>query len=338
MSNDRTSDTGPIEGGREQITDKYVVKNSLPEPVGDAESTGPFSPNTDVNFVSSAPLQGARIPVLLPLRGPTPEKLYILDRQETWIGRSPEAEIHLKDHLVSRLHARIIWENSTRPTEFPRCVLIDGGSRNGTFVNRRRVNSEPLSDGDRIVIGATLFAFLVKDTLELDYDSRVLHRATTDSLTFVSSRVAFEEAAVQAMAIAERQQHPLTLCLLDIDRFKQINDELGHLTGDHVLRHLASLILRSVRNSDMVGRLGGDEFAVLLVGTDAEATLPVMHQLCATVAVTPCTGVGEALNYTVSIGVAQMTKEHRTWSDLMHAADQQLYEAKHRGRGQVCGG
>lgn len=338
MDKEKIRDDGTTEAECDKITDRFVIQNALPEPATDADSTGPFSPNTDVNFVSSVPLQGARIPVLLPLRGPTPEKLYILDRQDTWIGRSPEAEIHLNDHLVSRLHARILWENSARPTEFPRCLLHDGGSRNGTFVNRRRINSEPLSDGDRIVVGSTLLAFLVKDTLELDYDSRVLHRATTDSLTFVSSRVAFEEAAVQAMAIAERQEHPLTLCLLDIDRFKQINDELGHLTGDHVLRHLASMILRSVRNSDMVGRLGGDEFAILLVGTEAEATLPVMRQLCDTVAETPCAGVGQPLNYTISIGLAQMAKEHRTWSDLMNAADQQLYEAKRRGRGQVCFG
>ena len=297
--------------------------------------TAPFGPHTDVHFATNMPLRGARIPVLLPLRGITSEKLYILDKQETWLGRSTHAEIQLTDGLVSRFHAKVAWENSAHPNEFPRCVLLDGQSRNGTFVNRKKIQMEHLSDGDRIVVGSTLLAYLVKDTQELDYDSRILYRATTDSLTFVANRVSFEEAGIHAVNAADRHKQPLSLCLIDIDHFKDINDKWGHPAGDQVLRHLASILLHSVRNSDVVGRLGGDEFGVILTGADLNDAYTTMLKLCMDIAASPCAVEPGIIPFTVSIGAASLKLPEMDWITLSKATDENLYKAKQSGRNRV---
>lgn len=327
IMSDNSSDQKPLAENKTPDGTEPTDTNGVP--------TAPFGPQTDVHFATNMPLGGARIPVLLPLRGITSEKLYILDKQETWIGRSTHAEIQLTDGLVSRFHAKVVWENSDHPNEFPRCILLDGQSRNGTFVNRKKIQNEPLSDGDRVVIGSTLLAYLVKDTQELDYDSRILYRATTDSLTFVANRVSFEEAGIHAVNAADRHKQPLSLCLIDIDIFKDINDKWGHPAGDQVLRHLASMLLLSVRNSDVVGRLGGDEFGIVLTGADLNDAYTTMLKLCMDIAATPCAVEMGLIPFAVSIGVAGLKLPEMDWAALSKAADENLYKAKQSGRNCV---
>jgi diguanylate cyclase (GGDEF)-like protein len=127
----------------------------------------------------------------------------------------------------------------------------------------------------------------------------------------------------------------LSLCLIDIDIFKDINDKWGHPAGDQVLRHLASMLLLSVRNSDVVGRLGGDEFGIVLTGADLNDAYTTMLKLCMDIAATPCAVEMGLIPFAVSIGVAGLKLPEMDWAALSKAADENLYKAKQSGRNCV---
>ena len=160
--------------------------------------------------------------------------------------------------------------------------------------------------------------------------------ATHDELTGLLNRREFDRILNGERERALRFGHPLGLIMVDVDRFKSINDTHGHPAGDAVLREVARLLAREVRTVDRVARFGGEEFAVLLVQTDAASTLDVAGRLCATVAGEPFTKAGVVgLRVTVSAGVASLPNDARTEAELIAAADRSLYAAKERGRNRV---
>jgi diguanylate cyclase (GGDEF)-like protein len=160
--------------------------------------------------------------------------------------------------------------------------------------------------------------------------------ATRDELTCLLNRREFDRIQREERERAVRFGHPLGLIMIDVDRFKAINDGHGHPVGDAVLREVARLLLREVRTVDRVARFGGEEFAVLLVQTDAASTLDVAARLCATIAGESFTAAGVAgLRVTISAGVASLPNDVRPAGDLVAAADQALYAAKARGRNRV---
>ena len=161
-----------------------------------------------------------------------------------------------------------------------------------------------------------------------------LHRqAREDELTRAINRRGFLEAAEAALDRARANGEQLSLAMLDVDRFKQINDEHGHAAGDDVLRELVRRVQARVRGSDLLGRLGGDEFALLL----PDASLEQARQLCATL---HATLQGEPYPHGgtvgISLGVAQW-QGSETLPCLLARADQALYDAKRTGRGRVVG-
>ena len=103
--------------------------------------------------------QRQNIPILMILQGDGQGKKFPLEESESLIGRSPDAYIQLSDFEISRNHAKIVYENQGQKDEPPRCVLVDSGSRNGTFVNGERAKSTPLQDKDIIAIGSILLGF-----------------------------------------------------------------------------------------------------------------------------------------------------------------------------------
>ena len=160
--------------------------------------------------------------------------------------------------------------------------------------------------------------------------------ATRDELTGLLNRREFDRILHEERERALRFGHPLGLIMIDVDRFKAINDAHGHPVGDAVLREVARLLGREVRTVDRVARFGGEEFAVLLVQTDATSTLDVAARLCATIAGEPFTAAGVAgLRVTISAGVASLPNDARPAGELVAAADKALYAAKARGRNQV---
>ena len=168
-------------------------------------------------------------------------------------------------------------------------------------------------------------ALLLRDVTEKRDLLEQLHRqATTDSLTGLFNRRHLEHLAERAFLLARRAGEPMSLAVIDVDGFKEINDRQGHQAGDTVLRRIADQAQRRLRATDILGRLGGDEFVVVLPATGAEAAVEVMREL------------GQACQQNVgaslSIGVADLGRDCESVQMLLNRADAQLYRAKHAGR------
>jgi two-component system, cell cycle response regulator len=159
---------------------------------------------------------------------------------------------------------------------------------------------------------------------------RLRRSAATDGLTGVANRRSFDETLPREVARAARAETPLSLVLVDIDRFKLLNDTHGHLAGDDVLREVARSLEREVRLGDTVARYGGEEFAVILPGLDEVHALEVAERLRQAVAALPL-GVG----VTVSAGVSSCPAHASEPLGLVRAADRALYASKRDGRDRV---
>jgi diguanylate cyclase len=163
-------------------------------------------------------------------------------------------------------------------------------------------------------------------------------QATIDSLTKIPNRGAFDRALVVAMKASRKDGKPLTLAMVDIDHFKQVNDSHGHLIGDRVLLCTAQWLQGSIRSTDFVARYGGEEFACILTGmnlaqTDSRFT-QVLKDIAARSYEYEMNGEHKSVRFTVSCGIAELVPSDGG-SDLVGRADQALYEAKHKGRNRV---
>ncbi|MGQ9584911.1 MAG: diguanylate cyclase [Anaerolineae bacterium] len=161
--------------------------------------------------------------------------------------------------------------------------------------------------------------------------------AITDGLTGVYNHRHFHERLTEEWLRTERYHNPLSLIMMEADNFKQINDTYGHLQGDAVLRDLASLILRTVRDVDIVARYGGDEFTVILPETDAQGALTVAERIRRAVEEHTFACEEGTIRVTVSVGVTS----HPPIADrnaLVRAADEALYVAKRQGKNRVVVG
>jgi diguanylate cyclase (GGDEF)-like protein len=168
---------------------------------------------------------------------------------------------------------------------------------------------------------------------------RLRRLSTTDRLTGVLNRGAFDERLVAEASRARRHDRPLTVALVDVDQFKRFNDAHGHAGGDVVLRVLADTLVASVRRSDIVARYGGEEFALVLPETTATAAMGRLETLRRIVAATPIDpgqGTGP-VHVTVSVGVAGWPEDGAEISDVLARADSRLFDAKRRGRDRTAG-
>ena len=160
-------------------------------------------------------------------------------------------------------------------------------------------------------------------------------QALRDPLTDVYNRRYLDTFLEHELAQARRDRSPLSVMILDIDHFKQINDTHGHLAGDQVLRDVADLIRHTVRGSDILCRLGGEEFLVVLPGADMDGGIDLAQRLRAALEARPTRFDGRTISCTVSIGVAAYAHDGRGVDALIASADAALYEAKLGGRNLV---
>jgi diguanylate cyclase len=158
--------------------------------------------------------------------------------------------------------------------------------------------------------------------------------ASHDTLTGLANRKAFEQQ-IERLFEALPRSRPAALLLLDLDRFKPINDNHGHAAGDAMLRAVASAVQACVRGGDLAVRLGGDEFAVLLERCPADVALRVAEDVRNAVAQTRLQWQGHALSVGASIGLAVLSEDLGSAGDWVAAADQACYEAKAGGRNRV---
>jgi diguanylate cyclase (GGDEF)-like protein len=161
----------------------------------------------------------------------------------------------------------------------------------------------------------------------------LFERASNDALTGLSNRRVFEERIHGMMESAKRHHHPLSMISMDLDKFKMINDNLGHQAGDEVLRSVAQVLKQAVRSTDLLIRMGGDEFLLILDNTDLQNARILAERLCVAV---------DALNIWaddttklgVSIGLSQL-KQEESLKQWLERTDDILYLAKAEGRSRV---
>ena len=160
--------------------------------------------------------------------------------------------------------------------------------------------------------------------------------AATDTLTGIANRRRFDEQLVQSMQRTRVARAPMALAYLDIDRFKAINDSLGHKTGDEVLKEFAARLVRSVRASDLVARLAGDEFVIIFEGVNGAAEVRQIGAKIIDAIRQPFELASGPLPVTTSIGIAIFREGALTPAQLLDLADQALYAAKGQGRDGVA--
>jgi len=270
------------------------------------------------------------------LSGLNAGQVFALDGLDHIVGRGTEADLWLEDPAISRLHTRIV----RRPDG--RFLLDDMGSTNGTFVGGRKVEGRvDLQNGDRIQIGPNLMLrFALTDDAEEELQRRLYESSTRDALTRAFNRKYLNERLIAEIAHARRHKTQLSLLMLDLDRFKEVNDVHGHLAGDMVLRVVASHMAKLIRIEDVLARYGGEEFVILVRSTaqgDAAKLAERVRSTVASLQIASPIG-GATLSITTSVGVASLSElaPEAGGTELIATADARLYRAKIDGRNRVC--
>jgi len=200
------------------------------------------------------------------------------------------------------------------------------------------------ADGRKVVI-TTVREITERKQMEADLQKaneayQALHailreQATRDSLTGLYNRRYFNETIERELARAMRENLPVSVMIMDIDLFKQINDSYGHAFGDEALRVLSSLINTNVRAGDIAYRYGGDEFVIVLPGAGIETTKHRAEMICQAFNATPIHDGGKELAATISVGISNYPKHGDDGDAIMRCADSALYQAKQDGRNHV---
>jgi two-component system cell cycle response regulator len=255
---------------------------------------------------------------------------FVLDSSVTRVGRGADNQIVLEGDSVSRRHAHF----EKRGNQWH---VVDDGSTNGTYVNEQQIPREAqLRNADRIKIGPTILKYLSGADAEAKYHEEIYRMTIVDGLTQIHNKRYLQEALDREVLRARRHDRELSLLMIDIDFFKRINDQYGHLAGDHVLRELAQAIQERIRRDEVFARYGGEEFAILLPETPLEGAASLAEDLRVRVSEHSFVFQNEVIPVTVSIGCARLASSDGVASDLIQRADEKLYEAKRTGRNRVC--
>ena len=266
---------------------------------------------------------------LVVISGPSFGEMYKLKGDRSVLGRGERTDIRVLDDGVSREHAAIERDGG-------KMVLVDLGSTNGTFCNGTRVQRQDLTDGDKISIGATtILRFTYQDQVDEHYQKKLFESALRDGLTSTFNRRYFVDRLQSEIRFAVRHEKTLALLFVDIDYFKKINDEHGHLAGDQVLAGVARVMLSTIRAEDVLARYGGEEFAVICREIEADGALALGERLRIAVAQHRFEHAGKVIPVTVSVGIAAERKIEDAQA-FIAAADAAMYEAKRAGRNRVC--
>ena len=293
--------------------DSTIVLKDIKSALGSAESEAKNQP-----------------PALLIVGGDLNGTLFDLLEKEITAGRNSNNQIQLEFGGISRNHFKIVMEEST-------VVIEDLGSKNGTFVNNKKISGPTtLEKGDMIKIGSIALKYLPKgDPERLTYD-KLKQEANTDKHTGCFNKSYFNKALENEISNCKTTGNPLSLIIFDLDHFKHLNDNFGHDAGDFVLKELAELIrANGVRELDIFARYGGEEFVILLPKTNIKNSFEIAERLRTLIEKHQFVYEGKEMPVTASIGLADYRKGVKTGTDLFKRADESVYQAKKGGRNQV---
>lgn len=261
--------------------------------------------------------------------GPGMGTRYPLSDTSIVLGRGNDCDIRINDHSVSRRHARI------QPGA-DGYYAVDLQSTNGTFVNDVPISIARIKDGDYLRVGNCIYRFLAGGNVESEYHEEIYRLTIIDALTDIHNKRYLIEFLDRELSRSARYNRPLSLILFDLDRFKAINDDLGHLGGDFILRELAAIVKGSIRKEELFARYGGEEFAIVLPETPLENGRLVAERIRLLVERHAFQYEGKSVPVTISMGVAATAGEPPlTPNDLIRLADEHLLVAKQSGRNRV---
>lgn len=166
----------------------------------------------------------------------------------------------------------------------------------------------------------------------LKLEKQLLHQTRTDELTGATNRRYFMQLGEEEIDRSHRYGRPMSLLMIDLDHFKQINDKYGHSIGDEALRRFSQLCSSTLRKSDIFGRLGGEEFAIIIPEESLQGAVQTAERLRGRVEETFSS---TPYRLTVSIGVTELNDNDHHLGDMLRRADNMMYKAKHRGRNRV---
>lgn len=292
--------------------------------------SGPETRVTKISKLKEMRVSGESCLVMI--AGPFLGKKYpLIDDDEFTVGRDDKNFIVIDMDNVSRRHAAVTHRSG-------KFYVSDLGSTNGTYLNDEEIREEQvLRSGDLVKIGSAIFKFLSGNNIEQQYYEEIYTLTICDGLTQVNNKRFFLEFLEREMGRGSRYNRALSLMMLDIDHFKQINDVNGHLAGDYVLREMAAIIKPRVRKEECFARYGGEEFAYVLPESGGENTRKLAEKVRRMVEDHRFTFEGKEIKVTLSIGVADLTAEMTEPLQFIKVADANLYKAKKSGRNRVVG-
>ena len=190
------------------------------------------------------------------------------------IGRHENSDIKINDDDVSRNHAEILLSEDNR------VQVRDLSSTNGTYVNGTRVQSCLLKEGDKIQISfKTMFRMSLFDEFDEIYQNHLYQSSIRDYLTGLYNKKFFLESVDREYRFQTRLPSALSLVMMDIDDFKHINDEYGHIAGDIVLKEIGRVLKNMQRSESIFARYGGDEFSLLLRNVDHQGSITLTDRM-----------------------------------------------------------
>ena len=312
-------------------TTELLTPDEVTETIVDHESGWP---DASTATYGRRRIDSVRVFALQVIAGPeSMQHVAIFPGDRALIGRDTTCALRLVDARISRHHVSI-----TCDLDNLHCLVEDLGSLNGTYGDGERL-VEPLKVEDRLDLAlGDVVIRLERVTLgqmaHLARQAEKIREASLDDLTNLFSRRMLDELVPKEL----RRRHAVGIAVsavfLDVDRFKKVNDQYGHLVGDEVLRRIARTIHSEVRQVDRVFRYGGDEFLLVLVACDEAGAAATARRILHSVAHIDWsdTGAGE-MQVGLSAGVALF--EGGSLDTLLERADQALLEAKRLGRNQV---
>jgi diguanylate cyclase (GGDEF)-like protein len=249
---------------------------------------------------------------------------------EQWFKRKAESVFLLKNKAFT------IWEQRSYLFKFQNYRPITGSAdfmyQNTTFIPLISATGE-VTHLCLIVYDVTDNAVHKQDLEQANSELAVLSQ--TDGLTNLFNRMHWEQCLKAEYKRWTRSNHASCLVMLDIDHFKQVNDNYGHMVGDEVIRHLSGLIQKHIRETDVSGRYGGEEFAILLADTTIENAHVFAERLRFEVEQATVKYNDIELQYTISMGLAEVDTSVKNYETWIEYADSALYDSKESGRNKI---